>query len=159
MNTLSAQIEADSEVPMIHIRRDFVATPTQLMRAHLDPELFVKWVGPKSLDTTIDYWDARTGGSWRYIATRDGDEFAFRGCFHEVGEDRIVQTFTWEGQPESVALETLTFTDAGNGITQLHATSLCDSFAARDGWLASGMETGVNEGYQKLDQLMADRAS
>jgi uncharacterized protein YndB with AHSA1/START domain len=150
----TAQVEADQMVPIIHIRRDFNATPAQLLQAHIDPDLFKRWVGPHSLATEILEWDARTGGSWRYVAHRDGAEYGFRGCFHEVGENRIVQTFTWEGMPHQVALETLTFTDLGNGITHLHARSLCDSFEARDAWLASGMELGVNEGYQKLDELL-----
>ena len=55
---------------------------------------------------------------------------------------------------DDVALETLRFEDLGDGRTRLHATSLCDSFEARDGWLASGMETGVNEGYAKLQALV-----
>ena len=106
----------------------------------------------------IDHWDARTGGSWRYVATHGDDEHAFRGCFHEVRPDRIVQTFTWEGMPDAVALETLVFEDLGGGRTRLHASSLCDSFAARDGWLQSGMEVGINEGYAKLDGLLRDGA-
>ena len=110
-------------------------------------------------DTEIDQWDARDGGSWRFINVRDGEEYAFRGCFHEVGPDRIVQTFTWEALPEGVSLETLTFEDLGDGRTRLHAQSLVDSFEARDQWLASGMEVGVNDGYAKLDGLLADGAA
>lgn len=128
------------------------------MRVHTDPELFARWVGPNRMDTRIDYWNARTGGSWRYVAERDGEEYAFRGCFHEIADDRIVQTFTYEGMPEGVALETLTFEDLGDGRTRLHAQSLVDSFEGRDAWLASGMETGVNEGYAKLDRMLADGA-
>jgi len=153
-----ARIEADPTVPVIHITRDFAGTPDQLLRAHTDPELFVRWVGPDSLRSRIDHWDARTGGSWRYVATRGDDEYAFRGCFHEVRPGRIVQTFTWEGMPDGVALETLTFEDLGGGRTRLHASSLCDSFAARDEWLKSGMEVGINEGYAKLDGLLRDKA-
>ena len=149
-------IEADPKVPIIRMTRDFAATPAQLLRAHTDPDLFARWVGPSSLTTRIDHWDARTGGSWRYVAERDGDEFAFRGTFHEIRPDRIVQTFTWEGEPDGVALETLVFEDLGNGRTRLHAQSLTDSFEGRDAWLASGMQTGVDEGYAKLDQLLAD---
>lgn len=149
-----ARIEADPTVPMIHIYRDFAATPAQLLRAHTDPELFARWVGPADMGCDIDYWDARDGGSWRYTAGRGEHEAAFRGCFHSVGPDRIVQTFTWEGMPEAVALETLTFEDLGDGRTRLHATSLCDSFEGRDGWLASGMESGVNDGYAALDRLL-----
>ena len=85
-----------------------------------------------------------------------GEEFAFHGCFHEVGEDRIVQTFTFDGEPDDVALETRRFEDLGDGRTRLHAQSLVDSFEGRDQWLASGMESGVEEGYAKLDALLAE---
>ena len=68
-----------------------------------------------------------------------------------------MQTFTWEGQPDAVALETLTFEDLGDGRTRLHAQSLCDSFEGRDAWLRSGMEVGVDQGYAKLDALLAAR--
>ncbi len=105
-------------------------------------------------ETTILDWDATTGGRWRYVAGRDGEEYGFHGCFHEVAEDRIVQTFTFDGQPDGVALETLWFEDLGDGRTRLHAQSLVDSFEARDQWLASGMETGVDQGYAKLDALL-----
>jgi uncharacterized protein YndB with AHSA1/START domain len=151
----TATIEADPTVPIICITRDFDATPAQLYRAHIDPELFVRWVGPDEMATTLDRWDASTGGSWRYVAVRDGIEFAFHGSFHEVRPDRIVQTFTWEGDPDGVALQTLTFSDLGDGRSRLRAQSLCDSFEGRDAWLRSGMEVGVDQGYAKLDTLLA----
>lgn len=150
-----ATIEVDPAVPMIHIRRDFAATPEQLFRAHTDPELFARWVGPDGMTTVVDRWDATTGGSWRYVATRGDSEFAFYGCFHDVRPDRIVQTFTWEGEPDGVALETLRFEDLGDGRTRLHAQSLTDSFDVRDAWLRSGMEVGLHDGYAKLDALLA----
>ena len=155
MTTRNATIEADPKVPIIRITRDFAATPEQLFRAHTDPELFARWVGPDGTTTTLDRWDASTGGSWRYVGTHDGKEFAFHGSFHDVRPDRIVQTFTWEGEPDGVALETLLFEDLGNGRTRLHAQSLCDSFEGRDAWLRSGMEVGVNQGYAKLDRVLA----
>jgi len=157
MNTIAeATIEADENLPIIRLTRDFAATPAQLLRAHTDPEIFARWVGPNGMDTRIVEWDARDGGAWRYVASRDGEEYGFRGCFHEVGPERIVQTFTYEGMPEGVSLETLTFEDLGNGRTRLHAQSLTDSFEGRDCWRDSGMEIGVNEGYAKLDGLLAD---
>lgn len=153
-----AQIEADPTVPVIRIARDFAATPEQLFRAHTDPELYVRWIGPHSMQTKIGHWEARTGGSWEFVNTHDGEEYSFHGSFHEVRPDRIVQTFTYDGQPDDVSLETLTFTDLGNGRTRLVAQSLVDSFEGRDAWLRSGMEIGVNEGYAKLDALLADGA-
>ncbi|SBT43519.1 SRPBCC family protein [Micromonospora auratinigra] len=151
-------IEADPKVPVIRLSREFDATPEQLFRAHTDPRLFAQWVGPDRMDTRIEEWDARSGGSWRYVATRDGQEYAFRGCFHDVRPDRIVQTFTFDGQPDGVALETLWFERLDNGRTLLRAQSLVESFEARDAWLASGMEVGVDQGYAKLDRLVADGA-
>ncbi|MDS1115799.1 SRPBCC family protein [Gordonia westfalica] len=150
-----AAIEADKEVPIIRITRDFRGTPAQLMKAHTDPELFVRWIGPDVIESRIVEWDVRDGGSWHYVSTHEGQEFGFRGCFHTVGEDKIVQTFTWLGMPDQVSLETLWFEDLGDGTTRLHAQSLCDSFEARDGWLSSGMEVGVNDGYAAIDKLLA----
>jgi uncharacterized protein YndB with AHSA1/START domain len=149
-------IEAAGNMPSITMSREFAATPAQLVRAHTDPEIFAKWVGPKGVKLTIDHWDARTGGSWRYVDVSDGEEYGFHGCFHEVRDDRLVQTFTFEGFPDSVALETMTFEDLGGGRTRLHLQSLFDSYEARDGMLSSGMDVGVNDGYAKLDGLLAD---
>ena len=96
-------------------------------------------------------------GKWRYVGgdCNDNPQY-FRGSFHTVSPERIVQTFTWEGLPDSVALETLTFEDLGDGRTRLHARSLCDSFEDRDAWLRSGMDTGVDQGYAKLDRMLAE---
>ena len=153
-----ATIVADPKVPIIRITRDFQATAAQLIAAHTDPELFALWVGPNGTDTVIKVWDARDGGEWRYTATAEGMEHGFRGCFHQITDSRIVQTFTWEGMPDDVALETLTFEELGDGITRLHAQSLVDSFEGRDAWLSSGMEVGVNDGYAKLDAIFAKTA-
>ncbi|MBG0567293.1 SRPBCC family protein [Actinoplanes aureus] len=153
---VEATIEADPKLPIVRITREFDATPEQLFRAHTDPELFLQWNGPDSIDTKIDYWDARTGGSWRYVSSRGDDEFGFHGSFHEVSPTKIVQTFTWEGMPDGVALETLWFEDLGNGRTRLRAQSVVDSIEGRDAWLQSGMEVGVNEGYAKLEKMVAD---
>ena len=154
--TTDTTIEADPRLPIIRMTRDFAATPEQLFRAHTNPVLFAQWVGPNALDTRIELWDARTGGSWRFVQVEEGVEYAFRGCFHEVRPDRIVQTFTFDGEPDGVALETLWFHDLGDGRTRLRTQSLVDSFEARDAWLASGMEVGVNQGYAKLDRMLAD---
>ena len=91
---------------------------------------------------------------------RDGEEYGFHGCFHDVRPNElIVQTFTFEGVPDSVALEKLTLEDLGDGRTRLVVTSLVDSFEDRDAMVASGMETGIVEGYEKLDDLLADADS
>jgi uncharacterized protein YndB with AHSA1/START domain len=151
-------IESVADMPAITMSREFAATPAQLVRAHTDPEIFVQWVGPVGSSLELDYWDARTGGSWRYVDRTDGEEYGFHGSFHEVREDRLVQTFTYEGFPDSVALEEMWFEDLGENRTRLHTRSLFNSYEARDGMLASGMDVGVNDGYAKLDRLLADAA-
>lgn len=158
MTTMQAMIEADERVPVIRITRDFAATPAQLLAAHTDPELFAQWVGPNGMETEVAVWDARDGGEFRFVQRLDGDEYGFRGCFHEVSERRIVQTFSFEGDPDGVALETVTFEDVGGGRSRLRAQSLVDSFEARDAWLRMGMEVGVTQGYAKLDRVLSQGA-
>ena len=155
--TPQTSIEAPSDVPTIVVTRDFAAEPARVFRAWTDAEQYARWCGPRSVTTTVPLWDARTGGSYRFAHHRDGEEVAsFYGSFHEVRPDeRIVWTFTWEGMPDGVSLETITFEPLPQGRTRVRSTSLVDSFEARDAMLASGMETGVVEGYAKLDELLA----
>ena len=154
--THETEIIVDSDVPLVRIIREFDAPTEQVFRAHTDPELLKQWLGPRDLTMTVDHYDCRSGGSYRYVHSRDGEEYGFNGCFHEVRPgELIVQTFTFEGYPDSVALEKLVFEDLGNDRTRLVATSLVDSFESRDAFVASGMETGIREGYQKLDELLA----
>ena len=149
------QIVADPDVPLVRIVREFDAPPEKVFRAHTDPELLARWMGPRNLEMTIDHYDCRTGGSYRYVHSRDGEDYGFHGSFHEVRPDElIVQTFTFEGFPDQVALEKLVLEDIGGGRTRLTATSLVDSFADRDAFVASGMETGVVEGYERLDEVL-----
>jgi uncharacterized protein YndB with AHSA1/START domain len=152
------QIVVDADVPLVRIIREFDAPREKVFRAHTDPELVAQWLGPRRHETRIDHYDCRTGGSYRYVMTSDGNEFGFHGSFHEVRPDElIVQTFTFDGTPDGVALERLVLEDLGDGRTRLTATSLVDSFADRDAFVASGMEEGVREGYERLDELLASR--
>ena len=155
--TRETTIEADPNLPTIRIIRDFDAPRDKVFRAWVDPELVVKWLGPKSTEMRIDQWIARTGGNYRYAALQDGEEVAaFYGSFHEVRpSERLVQTFTWEGMPDGVSLETMTFEDLGDGRTRTIGLSVVENLESRDGIMASGMEVGVYEGYEKLDALLA----
>jgi uncharacterized protein YndB with AHSA1/START domain len=155
-STREATIELDEKVPLVRITREFDAPPEKVFRAHVDPELVAQWLGPRDLTMTIDHYDCRTGGSYRYVHRRGDEEYGFRGCFHEVRPNElIVQTFTFEGMPDGVALEKMVLEDLGDGRTRLIATSLVDSFEDRDAFVASGMEVGVQQGYQRLDELLA----
>lgn len=150
------QIIVDPALPTVEIIREFDATPELVFRAHTDPSLVIAWLGPEDLVNEVDYWDARTGGSWRYVARRGSDELWFRGCFHEVrAPERIVQTFSYEGFPDGVALEFLDLEPLPGGRCGLRALSVVDSIEARDAFIATGMESGVIAGYLKLDALLA----
>lgn len=155
--TRETTIEADPNLPTIRIIRDFDAPPDKVFRAWVEPELVVQWLGPKSTEMRIDQWDARTGGNYRYVAVQNGAEVAaFYGSFHEVRpSERLVQTFTWEGMPDGVSLDTMTFEDLGDGRTRTIGLSVVENFEGRDAIMASGMEVGVYEGYEKLDALLA----
>jgi uncharacterized protein YndB with AHSA1/START domain len=154
--TRETEIAVDHDVPLVRITREFDAPPEKVFSAHTDPDLVVQWLGPRSLQMRIDHYDCRTGGSYRYLHARGQDEFGFHGSFHEVRpNEMIVQTFTFEGDPDGVALERIVFTDLGDGRTRLTSTSLVDSFAARDAFVASGMEDGVRESYERLDEVLS----
>lgn len=155
--TREAQIEADPDLPTVRITREFDAAPDKVFRAWTDHDLVARWLGPRSNTIRIEHWDARTGGSYRYVAERDGEDVvSFYGSFHEVRlNERLVQTFTWEGMPDGVSLDTMTFEDLGAGRTRVVGLSVVDTMEAREAMMASGMEVGVHEGYEKLDELLA----
>jgi uncharacterized protein YndB with AHSA1/START domain len=152
-----ATIVAEPGTQNITIARDFDATPEQLFRAHTDPDLYAQWVGPRGYEMKIQAFEAKDGGRWAFTHVNpDGDEFAFRGVFHgDPSVDGITQTFEFLGYPGSVSLETLKFEDLGNGRTRISGCSVFPSVEARDAMIGSGMAKGVNEGYERLDEILA----
>ena len=153
--TIETEILVDYELPLVRITREFHAPAAHVYRAHVDPSLFVRWIGPDDIDARVDYWDARTGGSWQYVATNGKFEAVFRGCFHELRDNELViQTQTYEGTPDRVSLDRMVLKELGPRRTRLVCTSLHESFDNRDALVASGMEHGLREGYEQLDLLL-----
>jgi uncharacterized protein YndB with AHSA1/START domain len=150
------QIIAEPGVPQIVITREFDAPRDLLFRAYTDPELLVQWLGPRDLTMTIDRMDLRDGGTWRFThRDADGTEYGFRGVFHGTPSvDGIVRTFEYEGMPGHVSLETATFEER-DGKTVVRSNAVYQSIEDRDGMVESGMESGVNDGYDQLDELLA----
>ena len=142
----------------IVITREFDAPRELVFKAFTDPELYSQWLGPRGLTMTLETFEPRAGGRWRYLHTdADGTAYAFHGVYHEVSAPkRIIQTFEFEGLPEAghVTLETARFEALSGGRTRLVSQSVFQSVADRDGMVASGMEHGVNEGYERLDELV-----
>jgi uncharacterized protein YndB with AHSA1/START domain len=139
----------------IRTERIFNAPRERVFAAMTDPELIPKWWGPREMDTVVDVMDVRPGGQWRFVHTAPGQETAFRGTYREITPpERIVQTFEWEGMPGHVLVETATLEDLGDR-TKLTTVSLFHTTEERDGMLASGMESGLSESHQRLDEVLA----
>jgi uncharacterized protein YndB with AHSA1/START domain len=152
------RITAEPGKQEIIITREFDAPRELVFKAFTDPELYVQWLGPRGLTMTLEKFEPRNGGSWRYIQKdADGNEYAFHGVIHEVlPPERIIDTFEFEGLPEKghVILEVARFEELPGSRTKLTSQSVFLSLADRDGMLQSGMEEGVNDSYERLDELL-----
>ncbi len=142
----------------IVITREFDAPRELVFKAVTDPKLVPQWWGPRYLTTEVDKMDVRPGGQWRFInRNAKGNEFGFHGVYHEIlAPERIIDTFEFEGLPETghVALETMKLEELPGGRTRLVTQSVYQTVADRDGVLQSGMEGGLNETYDRLEELL-----
>lgn len=150
-------VDAPEGTPFINWEREFDAPAEAVFRAHQDPELIKQWVGPGEYVTDIEVYDFRTGGRWRYVQRNDaGEEYAFNGVFHMVRDNELaIQTFEYEGFPDVVSIESLAFEDLGDGRSRVRGHSTYPSIESRDGMVSSGMESGMSEGYQRLEEVLA----
>jgi uncharacterized protein YndB with AHSA1/START domain len=156
MSTNPTTIDAPAGLPVIEITREFDAPPELVFRAWADPDLVVQWLGPRRVEMRIVDWDTRTGGGYSYIhRTPDGTEHAFRGVFHTVSEPAlIVQTFEYAAVPDEVSLEWIRFDDA-DGRTRVRQRAVFPSIETRDQAIASGMESGIVESMERLDEVLS----
>ncbi|GAB3155889.1 SRPBCC family protein [Amycolatopsis sp. NPDC004378] len=150
---MSTTITAQPGTPFIDVTREFAAPPSAVLRAHTDPELVVRWLGPHGMEMELVDFDARSGGAYDYIHRDDRGEYRFRGVYHTVSEDRIIQTFEYLGAPGEVTLDAMTLTDLG-GRTRMVTHSVFPSVAARDAALESGMSRGITESFERLDKVL-----
>ncbi len=154
------KITAEPGKQEVFIRREFDAPREVVFKAFTDPKLYTQWLGPRRFTMTLEKFEPRSGGMWRYISKdKAGNEYAFHGVNHEVlPPERIIDTFEFEGLPEKghVSLETLRLEELPGGRTKLTIQAVFQSMADRDGMLQSGMEEGVNESYDRLDELLKE---
>ena len=149
-------VEAHSDRE-IRTERVFNAPRERVFAAFTDPDLIPRWWGRRQDTTVVDKMDVRNGGDWRFVTSGADGEHAFRGTFREVSPpERVVQTFEWEGMPGHIAVATATFEDLGDR-TKVVSVSLFHTTEERDGMLASGMEGGLSETYERLDELLASQ--
>ncbi len=138
----------------IRMERIFDAPRSRVWRAHTDPALLAQWWG-RGNKLVIEKYELERGGHWRFVEHGPEGVHGFEGRFREVTpEERIVQTFEWDGMPGHVILETLELQDLGDR-TRLVSTSLFFTTEERDGMLHSGMEQGANQSHEALDRLLA----
>ena len=149
------RISAPDGQPYIDIEREFDAPRELVHRAYLEPELITQWLGPGKYVMTIDHWDARDGGSYRYVHSDGQSSHGFRGVFHSMAMDNMIQTFEYEGAPGHVSLDTQVLEDLGNGRTRVKSHSIFMSVADRDIMVENGMGAGVEVGFERLDELLA----
>jgi uncharacterized protein YndB with AHSA1/START domain len=148
-------INTPAGTPFVEVIREFDATPAQLFKIVSDPDLVAQWLGPRDLDATVEKYDVRPGGTYRYIHRDDSGEYAFRGVFHSVEQDKlIIQTFEWEGAPGEVCLDKMTLQPTEKGV-RLHQQSVFPSVESRDMFVESGMEVGINDSMERLAELLA----
>ncbi|HLO17067.1 MAG TPA: SRPBCC family protein [Anaerolineales bacterium] len=151
-------ITAEPGKQELFITREFDAPRELVFRAHVDPELYAQWLGPRGLTTRFEIFEPVSGGKYRFIQKdKDGNEFAFHGVNHEItAPERMIGTFEFEGLPEAghVVLETTKFEALPGDRTRVTSQSVFQSIEDRDGMVAAGMESGVVDGYERLDEIL-----
>src|SRR5579859_726450 len=157
-NNNQTTITAEPGKQEIVITREFDAPRELVFKTVMDPELLPQWWGPRYLSTIVDKMDVRPGGQWRFI-NRDaqGNEYAFHGVYHEIlAPERVIDTFEFEGLPETghVTLETMKLEELPGGRTRLVVQSVFQTVIDRDAALQSGMESGINDTYDRLSELL-----
>jgi uncharacterized protein YndB with AHSA1/START domain len=148
-------ITAPPGQPFIEFEREFDAPPDLVYRAFLEPELIVQWLGPRKYEMVLDKFDPRAGGEYRYIHRNAEAEWAFHGVFHSMAMDNMVQTFEFEGAPGHVSLDRQSIEALPGGRSRILGHSVFQSVAARDAMVENGMAEGVEDGYNRLDELLA----
>ncbi|NHA66517.1 SRPBCC family protein [Phycicoccus flavus] len=149
-------LDVPKDVPWIDFTREFDAPVAAVFDAHRDPDKVRRWLGPHGYEMDVVHWEFTDGGAYEYVhRDPDGGEYGFRGSFHTVRDDEtVIQTFEFVGMPDQVALEFLTFEDLGDGRTRLRGRSIGRTVEGRDAMVESGMESGMREGYVRLDSVL-----
>lgn len=143
------------EQSIVH-RREFAAPAALVQRAHTDVDLFTQWMGPRGTTVRVDQFNPCTGGAFRYVVeAASGGSWPFRGSYHLVSPGLIVHTWEYEDEP-GITLETLRFADLDGGSSSLEVTSTYTSKEACDAMLASDMDAGMDEDFERLDAVLAE---
>lgn len=139
----------------LFITREFDAPRELVFKAHIDPQLYVQWLGPHGYEMILETFEPVNGGKYRYVhKDTAGNEYGFHGTFHALSIDNMVQTFEFEGYPGHVSLDCMTLEELPGNRTKATIHSVFQSVSDRDGMIQNGMEKGVTEGYERLDDVL-----
>ena len=154
--TNPTNITAQPGMPFLDVVRDFDAAPAQVFRAWTEADLIVRWLGPRHLKMELLEFDAHSGGAYRYVHSDSSGSYTFRGVFHTVAPNElIIQTFEFDGAPDQVCLESVRFSSV-DGRTRVTTHSVFPSVEARDMAVASGMNSGIVESMERVDELLSE---
>jgi uncharacterized protein YndB with AHSA1/START domain len=148
-------IEVPPGEPTVVFRRFVDAPPGLVFAVWTEPEHLRNWWGPRQFELVVCESDPRAGGRCRFVQRApDGQEHTFDGVYREVDRpQRLVRTFVYAGTPEDESVETVTFLRDGHG-TLITSRSVFPSFAARDFYAQAGVEAGLRESHQRLDEWL-----
>ena len=150
-----AEVRKDGEKSTLILVRELRHSSEKIWKALTDPALVAQWWG-RGNKLVVERMEVERGGHWRFVEHSPEGAHGFEGRYAEVTpQERIVQTFEWDGMPGHVALDTMTLEDLGDGRTRITVVSLFHTREDRDGMVQSGMEGGLNESYAALDRLLA----
>ena len=139
----------------LFITREFDAPRELVYKAHIDPKLYIQWLGPHGYEMILETFEPVNGGKYRYVhKDTAGNEYGFHGTFHEMSMDNMIQTFEFEGYPGHVSLDCMTLEVLPGNRTKATIHSIFQSVSDRDGMVQNGMEKGVTEGYERLDGIL-----
>ena len=157
-NKNKTSVIAEPEKQELFIVREFDAPRSLVFKAFSDKKLLEGWLGCQQMKVKYEKFEPKAGGSYRYISTMEnGMSFGFHGVCHDfTPPERIIQTFEFEGLPETghVVLETTKFEDLPSGRTKVTVQSVFQSVADRDGMISAGMEYGVVDAHNRLDEMI-----
>ena len=150
------RVVAEPGVQEVRITRRINAPRDRVFEAYTDPVAIAKWWGPRRFETIVERFEPRAGGSWRMINREaGGQDYSFHGVFHDVvAPERITWTFEFDGWPGHVSLETVSFAADGDA-TGITMHSVFESVADRDGMIDSGMEGGLAESMDRLEEYLS----
>jgi uncharacterized protein YndB with AHSA1/START domain len=153
--TATVTLPSDKE---ILITREFDAPRHLVYKAWTTPELVMKWWSGRQGTMTVAEIDLRVGGRYRFALESEGSEIAFNGEYREIVEnERIVNTEVFEAMPGDPALNYVTFAEV-DGRTRLELLVVCETTETRDGIINSGMEVGMQQQMDMLEEIAVSLA-